>query len=100
MKVLNNFLSATAMAATSEAVAFGVMQGLDMKTILDVLNVSKAAIILKANWRDEELGDLGAYVAAATSIDATQVGRWPRARMTREPSASSGRGQAAELVAA
>ena len=29
-----------AMAATSEAVAFGVGQGLDMKTMLDVLNVS------------------------------------------------------------
>ena len=28
------------MAATSEAVAFGVQQGLDMGTMLDVLNVS------------------------------------------------------------
>lgn len=40
MKLLNNFLSGTAMAATSEAIAFGVGQGLDMKTMLDVLNVS------------------------------------------------------------
>lgn len=40
MKLLNNFLSGTAMAATSEAVAFGVGQGLEMKTILDVLNTS------------------------------------------------------------
>jgi len=40
MKVLNNFLSATAMAATSEAIAFGVQAGLDMKTMLDVINVS------------------------------------------------------------
>ena len=40
MKVLNNFLSGTAMAATAEAVAFGVKQGLDMKMILDVVNVS------------------------------------------------------------
>jgi 3-hydroxyisobutyrate dehydrogenase len=40
LKVLNNFLSATAMAASSEAVAFGVKVGLDMKTILDVVNVS------------------------------------------------------------
>jgi len=40
MKLLNNFLSGTAMAATSEAVAFGVSQGLEMKTILDVVNVS------------------------------------------------------------
>ena len=40
LKVLNNFLSATAMAASSEAIAFGVKVGLDMKTILDVINVS------------------------------------------------------------
>ncbi len=40
VKLLNNFLSGTAMAATSEAVAFGLSQGLDMKTLLDVINVS------------------------------------------------------------
>ena len=40
MKLLNNFLSATAMAATSEAVAFGVSQGLDMMTILKTVNLS------------------------------------------------------------
>jgi 3-hydroxyisobutyrate dehydrogenase-like beta-hydroxyacid dehydrogenase len=40
MKLLNNVLSATALAATSEAIAFGLAQGLDMATVLDVLNVS------------------------------------------------------------
>ena len=40
MKVLNNFLSATAMAATSEALSFGTAQGLEMKLMLDVLNAS------------------------------------------------------------
>jgi 3-hydroxyisobutyrate dehydrogenase len=40
MKLLNNYLSATALAATSEAVAFGVAEGLEMGVILDVLNVS------------------------------------------------------------
>ena len=40
MKLLNNFLSATAMAATSEALAFGECQGLDLATMLEVLNVS------------------------------------------------------------
>ena len=40
MKVLNNFLSASAMAATAEAVAFGVKHGLDMRMILDVVNAS------------------------------------------------------------
>jgi 3-hydroxyisobutyrate dehydrogenase-like beta-hydroxyacid dehydrogenase len=40
MKLLNNFLSATALAATSEAVAFGAAEGLDLQVMLDVLNVS------------------------------------------------------------
>ena len=40
VKVLNTFLSATALAATSEAIAFGTEQGIDMKTILDVVNAS------------------------------------------------------------
>jgi len=40
LKILNNFLSATAMAATSEAVLYGLSEGLDMKTLLDVVNVS------------------------------------------------------------
>ena len=40
MKLMNNFLSSVAMAATSEAVHFGISQGLEMKTMLDVLNVS------------------------------------------------------------
>ena len=40
VKVLNNFLSATALAATSEAIAFGTGQGINMKTILDIVNAS------------------------------------------------------------
>ncbi|MCP5372653.1 MAG: NAD(P)-dependent oxidoreductase [Hyphomicrobiales bacterium] len=40
LKILNNFLSGTAMAATSEAVLYGLSQGLDMKTLLDVVNAS------------------------------------------------------------
>jgi 3-hydroxyisobutyrate dehydrogenase len=40
VKLLNNFLSATALAATSEAIAFGVGQGIEMKTILDIVNAS------------------------------------------------------------
>lgn len=38
MKLANNFLSATALAATSEAIAFGQSVGLDMGTMLEVLN--------------------------------------------------------------
>ena len=40
VKLLNNFLSATALAATSEAIAFGTGQGIDMKIILDIVNAS------------------------------------------------------------
>lgn len=40
LKLLNNFLSANALAATSEAVRFGLANGLEMRTILDVLKVS------------------------------------------------------------
>ena len=38
MKLANNFLSATAMAATSEAVAMGVKAGLDPTVMIDVIN--------------------------------------------------------------
>jgi 3-hydroxyisobutyrate dehydrogenase len=40
VKLLNNYLSAAALAATSEAIAFGVSQNIPMQTILDILNVS------------------------------------------------------------
>src|SRR5579885_3277312 len=38
MKLMNNLLSATAMAITSEAVVMGVKAGLDAKQIIDVIN--------------------------------------------------------------
>ena len=38
MKLANNLLSAAAMAATSEAVAFGVKAGLDPAVMIDVIN--------------------------------------------------------------
>lgn len=40
VKILNNFLSATAFAASSEAVLYGLSEGVEMKTILDAVNVS------------------------------------------------------------
>jgi 3-hydroxyisobutyrate dehydrogenase len=40
LKLMNNFLSATALAATSEAVLFGLRNGLQMETMLEVLNAS------------------------------------------------------------
>src|SRR6202035_2547952 len=38
MKLANNFLSATAMVATSEAVVMGVKSGLDPAVMIDVIN--------------------------------------------------------------
>jgi len=38
MKLCNNFLSAAAMAATSEAMVMGVKAGLDPRIMLDVIN--------------------------------------------------------------
>jgi 3-hydroxyisobutyrate dehydrogenase-like beta-hydroxyacid dehydrogenase len=38
MKLANNFLSATAMVATSEAVVMGVKAGLDPNVMIDVIN--------------------------------------------------------------
>lgn len=40
MKLLNNYASAAALAATSEAVVFGARLGLDLATMVAVLNVS------------------------------------------------------------
>ena len=87
MKVLNNFLSGTAMAATAEAVAFGVRQGLDMKMILDVVNASSGRNtattdkfpnrVLTGTWdagfHSTQLNkDLGLYRDAAEAIGASR----------------------------
>ena len=40
LKILNNFLSATALAASSEALLFGQAHGLDLTDMCDVINVS------------------------------------------------------------
>jgi 3-hydroxyisobutyrate dehydrogenase len=40
IKLANNFLAASALAATSEAVAFGLSAGVDMGTMLEVLDTS------------------------------------------------------------
>jgi len=96
-KLLNNFLSGTATAATSEAVLFGLRHELDMATILDVLNASSgrntatsgkfpqtvltrtfdggfaAALMAKDvrlfRERSEEIGQLG-------TVGATVAGLW------------------------
>ena len=87
MKVLNNFLSGTAMAATAEAVAFGVAQGLDMRMILDVVNASSGRNtatadkfpnrVLTGTWdagfsSAQFNKDLGLYREAAEAVGASR----------------------------
>jgi 3-hydroxyisobutyrate dehydrogenase-like beta-hydroxyacid dehydrogenase len=43
LKIINNFLSGTAMVATSEAILYGLTEGLGMETMLAVINVSTGA---------------------------------------------------------
>ena len=40
MKLINNMLSAIALVATSEGIVLGLNEGLDIKTMIDILNVS------------------------------------------------------------
>jgi 3-hydroxyisobutyrate dehydrogenase-like beta-hydroxyacid dehydrogenase len=40
MKLINNMLSAIALVATSEGIVLGLREGLDIKTMIDILNVS------------------------------------------------------------
>jgi 3-hydroxyisobutyrate dehydrogenase-like beta-hydroxyacid dehydrogenase len=49
MKLINNFLGAAALAATSEAVVFGVQAGLDLKTMIEVINVSTGRSVASAD---------------------------------------------------
>jgi 3-hydroxyisobutyrate dehydrogenase-like beta-hydroxyacid dehydrogenase len=80
LKLANNFLSACAMAATSEALAFGVRMGLDPATVLEVINQSSGRSTASAErfprhvltgsydagFRNTLMDkDLGLYLAAA-----------------------------------
>ena len=50
MKLLNNYLAISAMVANSEALAYGAAGGLDMKTMLDVINVSSGQNFMSSTW--------------------------------------------------
>jgi 3-hydroxyisobutyrate dehydrogenase-like beta-hydroxyacid dehydrogenase len=66
MKLANNFLSATCLAATSEAVAFGVSEGLDMATMLDVLNGASGGSVASRDKFPEHVLT-GRYAAGFTN---------------------------------
>ena len=66
MKLANNFLSATTLAATSEAIAFGRSEGLDMATMLEVLNgASGRSTATSDKFPDQVL--TGRYAAGFTN---------------------------------
>jgi 3-hydroxyisobutyrate dehydrogenase-like beta-hydroxyacid dehydrogenase len=91
VKLANNFLSATALAATSEAIAFTTSEGVDMATALDVLNASSGRNgatsdkfvnhVLTGAYRSGFTNslmtkDLGLYLQAAESSGSpARVGR-------------------------
>jgi 3-hydroxyisobutyrate dehydrogenase len=66
LKLANNFLAATTLAATSEAVAFGVSAGLDMDLMIDVLNASSGQSAATAEKFPNEIVT-GKYSAGFTN---------------------------------
>jgi 3-hydroxyisobutyrate dehydrogenase-like beta-hydroxyacid dehydrogenase len=79
MKLANNFLSATALAATSEAIAFGRSVGLDMRTMLEVLNAASGRSAATSDKFPEHVLT-GRYAAGFTnSLMAKDVDLYLRA---------------------
>lgn len=50
MKLLNNYIAGCTMVANSEALAYGAASGLDMKTMLDIINVSSGQNFMSSTW--------------------------------------------------
>lgn len=82
VKLLNNFLSATAMAATSEAVAFATAEGLDMQTVLDVVNrstgqntASRDKFPMRVVTESYDAGFAAAMMAKDVRLYLEEVGR-------------------------
>jgi 3-hydroxyisobutyrate dehydrogenase len=101
VKALNNFLGATAFAATSEAILIAQRFGLDTRTLIDIVNVSTGRsfitdIVMKEHVLDEKyatgfaLGllakdvkiaaDLGEAVKLDAPLSRLVRDRWAKAR--------------------
>ena len=50
MKLFNNYIAGCTMVANSEALAYGAASGLDMKTMLEMINVSSGQNFMFTNW--------------------------------------------------
>jgi 3-hydroxyisobutyrate dehydrogenase-like beta-hydroxyacid dehydrogenase len=74
MKLANNFLSATALAATSEALAFGRAVGLDPTTMIDVLNASSGRSAATEDKFPNEVLSARYASGFATALMAKDVG--------------------------
>ncbi|MCK9900101.1 NAD(P)-dependent oxidoreductase [Frankia sp. Cpl3] len=74
MKLANNYLSATALAATSEAIAFGTAAGLSMTTMLDVLNTSSGQNSATSDKFPNHVLTGGYAAGFANSLMAKDVG--------------------------
>lgn len=78
LKLANNFLSATALAATSEAVAFGRAAGLDPAVLLEVLNASSGRSGASADKFPDEILS-GRYASGfSNTLMAKDVGLYLR----------------------
>ncbi len=84
MKLANNFLSATTLVATSEAIAFGLSEGLEMATMLDVLNDASGRSAATSDKFPREVLT-GRYAAGFTnSLMAKDVRLYQRAVEERD----------------
>ena len=90
MKLANNFLSATTLVATSEAIAFGLSEGLDMATMLEVLNDASGRSAATSDKFPREVLT-GRYAAGFTnSLMAKDVRLYLQAVEERDGPASIG----------
>jgi 3-hydroxyisobutyrate dehydrogenase len=90
MKLANNFLSATTLVATSEAIAFGLSEGLDMATMLEVLNDASGRSAASSDKFPREVLT-GRYAAGFTnSLMAKDVRLYLQAVEERDGPASIG----------
>ncbi len=88
VKLINNFLIGTVMTATSEAMVYGLSQNLDMKSILDVINVSSGANVATSyvfpTCIEPETYDVGAAVEILVKdvgvyVEEVESGNFPNA---------------------
>ena len=87
LKLANNFLSATALAATSEAVAFGVSVGLDLATMVEVLDASSGQSAATSDKFPNHVVT-GRYAAGFAKFDGQ--GPLPLSRRGRGPGRAFG----------